>query len=87
MPIKKSAIKELRKAKKRTLRNKRVKENIKNLIKEARKLIEAKKKDKAKEVMKKAMKALDKAAQRGIIKKNTAARKKSRLAKRLNALK
>ncbi|MBU4454999.1 30S ribosomal protein S20, partial [Patescibacteria group bacterium] len=38
----------------------------------------------AKELVMKTMKALDKAAQKGIIKKNTRDRKKSRLQKKFN---
>ena len=87
MPIKKAAFKQIRQTKKRTLRNKKVKDNLKYLIKKSRKLIEAKKKDEAKDWVVKTIKALDKAAQKKIIKKNTAARRKSRLMKRLNSLK
>lgn len=87
MPVKKAAIKTLRQDKKRALRNSETKENISYLVKKARKLIEAKDKTKAKEVVSKALKALDKAAQKGIVKKNTSARTKSRLTKKLNSLK
>jgi len=87
MPIKKAAFKHLRQTKKRTIHNKKVKDNLKLLIKKSRKLIESKKKDEANELIKKAIISLDKAAQKGIIKKNTAARRKSRLMKRLNNLK
>lgn len=83
MPNTKSAIKELRKAKKRTVYNKDIKENVKKLIKNSRKAIEAKD-SKAKELVEKTFKALDKAAQKGVIKKNTKDRKKSRLHMRLN---
>lgn len=84
MPNKQSAYKELRKAKKRTLGNKMVKENIKYLLKETGKLLENKEIDKAKEIIAKAIKQIDKAAQKKIIKKNTAARKKSRLVIKFN---
>lgn len=87
MPIKKASSKHWRQTKKRTIHNKKVKGSLKFLIKKSRKLIEAKKKDEAKEEIRKAIIALDKAAQKGIIKKNNAARKKSRLMKRLNSLK
>lgn len=86
MPIKKAAFKHLRQTKKRTLRNKKVKNNLRQLIKKSRKLIEAKKKDEAKEWVNKAVKALDKSAQSKIIKKNKASRLKSRLLRRLNKL-
>ena len=50
------------------------------VVKEVRSLATAGKPDEAAKLMPTAYKAIDKAAKRGIIKKNTAARKKSRLA-------
>ncbi len=73
----------MRKSAKRKIRNKKIKDNIKDLIKKSRKAIEAKD-EKAKELVDKTLKALDKAAQKGIIKKNARDRKKSRLHLRLN---
>ncbi|PIP17457.1 MAG: 30S ribosomal protein S20 [Parcubacteria group bacterium CG23_combo_of_CG06-09_8_20_14_all_35_9] len=87
MSIKKSAKKALRQSKKRALRNKKIKDDLKTLIKLARRAIETKEKDKAKEAVAKATRAIDRAAQKGVIKKNNAARKKSALMKKLNALK
>ncbi|MCX7778823.1 MAG: 30S ribosomal protein S20 [Patescibacteria group bacterium] len=86
MPITKSAIKELRKVKKRTARNKKIKANLKYLEKKFLKFIREKNKEKAREFYQKIQKALDKAAKRNVIKKNKASRKKSRLAKKLNFL-
>lgn len=83
MPNIKSAKKEYRKNIKRRTFNNNIEVNIKDLIKKSHKAIEAKG-AKAEELVKKTMKALDKAAQKGVIKKNTAARRKSRLALRLN---
>jgi len=40
-----------------------------------------------KEAISSTIKAIDKAAKKGVIKKNTAARKKSRLQKKINTLK
>lgn len=85
MPNKKSAIKELRKGAKRALRNYKVKKAIKDIVKDSKKLIETKEKNAADKV-KSAIKLLDKAAAKKIIKKNSAARKKSRLMKKLNSL-
>lgn len=79
MPNKQAAIKYLRKTKKRTSRNLRVENRLKKIIKDTRKLISAGKSEEAKMSLQKAIKALDKAASNGIIKKNTASRKKSRL--------
>jgi len=83
MPIMKSAKKELRKSKKRHERNQATMDNLKKLVKQSRKAIAAKD-AKAKELVASTLKALDKAAQKGIIKKNTRNRKKSRLHRRLN---
>lgn len=85
MPNKKSAIKELRKSTRRAIRNYKVKKAIKEVIKDSKKLIEAKEKQ-AVETVKSAIKLLDKAAAKKVIKKNSASRKKSRLMKKLNAI-
>ena len=85
MPIKKSAIKALRQDKKKSLRNFKVKKNIKQLNKDSRNLIESKD-NSSTEKVKTAIKAIDKAIQNKVLKKNTGARKKSRLMKRLNKL-
>lgn len=86
MPNKKSAAKELRKTIKRNAANKTANDRLKDLIKANLKQIKASDK-KVKENFSKTMKAIDKAAKKGVIKKNTAARKKSRLMKKINALK
>jgi len=83
MPIAASAKKELRKSIKRSQRNSKTKNNLKDLIKKSRKAIEAKDAA-AKELVAKTLCALDKAAGKGIIKKNACDRKKSRLHKKLN---
>ncbi len=87
MPQKKSAKKALRQSRKRAERNKRVKLNIKYLIKQTEKAIKNNDKAKALEWYKKVQKAIDKATKSNIYKKNTAARKKSRLMKKINKLK
>ena len=87
MPQTKSAKKALRQNKKRRLLNLRYKIKMKRLIKEARSLIKEGKASKALEMLPQVYKAIDKAAKRGVIKKNTAARKKSRLARALNKIK
>jgi len=86
MPIKKSAIKYLRKTKQRTSRNKAIKSKVKTVVKKTRQIIESKDKNKATESLKKAIKDLDKAAQNKRIKKNKASRLKSRLTKQVNKL-
>ncbi|KKQ82224.1 MAG: 30S ribosomal protein S20 [Parcubacteria group bacterium GW2011_GWF2_38_76] len=53
---------------------------MRSSIKDVRKLVVAKNIDEAKKNLSEAYKAIDKAMKKGVIKKNTAARKKSRLA-------
>ncbi len=84
MPNTKSAAKDLRKSKKNAQRNNRVKSNIKSLLKKIDKAITANDKTKLEELVKNAQSLIDKAAKNKIIKKNNAARKKSRLLKKIN---
>ena len=84
MPIKESAKKELRKAKKRRVLNVQRQKAMRDSLKNIKKLMLAGKKDEAKKLLSAAYQAIDKAAKRGVIKKNAAARKKSRLMKALN---
>jgi small subunit ribosomal protein S20 len=84
MPITSSAKKALRSSKKKRVFNLRRKDEMQNVIKEYKKLILAKKTDEAQKLIPKLQKAIDKAEKRGIIKKNTASRKKSRLMKKLS---
>lgn len=86
MPNIKSAEKELRKGSKRRVYNVDIMKNLKELIKKSRKAIEAKDATAA-SLVGQAIKAFDKAAQKGVIKKNTASRGKSRLQIRLNVSK
>ncbi len=86
MPNKKSAQKELRKNVKRNAANKRVSNKLKTAIKANIKKISVGDKS-VKENLPETLKAIDKAAKKGIIKKNTASRKKSRLMKKINSLK
>lgn len=86
MPNKASAEKALRQDKKRSERNKTKLVQIRDLSRHFRKALETKDKAQAEKLIKDLIIALDKAAQRNILKRNTAARKKSRLMKRLNTL-
>ena len=81
MPITKSAKKALRGSKKKRVFNLRRKNEMQNVIKQYKKLILSKKTDEATKLIPQLQKAIDKAQKRGIIKKNTASRKKSRLLK------
>jgi len=81
MPITKSAKKALRQNKRRRVKNIKLKTKIKDLLKEERFLISQKKNKEAKELLSQVYKTLDKAAKVGLIKKNTASRRKSRMTK------
>jgi len=84
MPIKESAKKYLRQTKKHRVLNLARAKAVKDTTKKILKLVAAGQKDEAKKLISVAYQAIDKAAKRGVIKKNTAARKKSRLMKMLN---
>ncbi|NOX97149.1 MAG: 30S ribosomal protein S20 [Nitrospirae bacterium] len=86
MPATKSAKKRLKTDKKKRDRNLKVKKSLKVLIKGFNQTIELKKEEEAKGAFLKASSALDRAASKGVIHKNTAWRKKSRLAKKVNKL-
>ena len=84
MPITKSAKKALRGSLVKKAANDRNKKNVKESFKKIEKLIKEKKKDEAKKVLPEFYSSIDKAAKRGVIKKNTASRKKSRVTKMIN---
>lgn len=79
-----SAIRDIKKSRKRAARNQSVKSAIKTFMKKARTAIKAGDEN-AMEVFSTTAALVDKAAKRKIIHPNAAARRKSRLAKRLNA--
>ena len=81
MAITKSAKKAIRQSAARKEHNIVYKNKIKVLVKEARALVSAKKMAEAKKLLPEIYKALDKAAKVGVIKKNNASRRKSRLTK------
>ena len=59
---------------------------MRKILKEVKKLSVVKNKSDAAKLLPKVYKAIDKAAKRGIIKKNAAARKKSRLTRLINKI-
>jgi small subunit ribosomal protein S20 len=83
MPITKSAKKALRQNKKRKKKNLQRKRGIKVIQKEVKKLASEKRFEEAKKLLPRLYKALDKGAKTGVIKKNTASRRKSRITKSL----
>ena len=84
MPNTKSAEKQMRATEKKRLRNKSVKSLAKTNIVKAEELIFSGKLEAAKDAVVTAISSLDKAAEKGIIHPNNAARRKSRLLKKLN---
>ncbi len=84
MPNIKSAKKRVKVAAAKTAANKIVKSNLKTCIKKANAAIESNAADKEMAV-RVAIKKIDQATAKGILKKNTASRRKSSLARKLNA--
>jgi len=83
MPITQSAKKALRQNVRRHKRNLRKRTELKSVIKKYKKIITDGNMDEAKKYLSEVYKKLDKAAKTNLLKKNTAARLKSRLAKLL----
>ncbi len=81
MPIIKSAKKALRGSLIKKAANDRNKKAVKEAVKKIEKLVKDKKKNEAKKLIPIAQAAIDKAAKKGIYKKNNASRKKARLSK------
>ncbi|OGW93540.1 MAG: 30S ribosomal protein S20 [Omnitrophica bacterium RIFCSPLOWO2_12_FULL_45_13] len=86
MPIKRASFKDLRKSKKRHLKNITIRTELHTLTKKFGALVSGKKSDEAKNALKALLSKIGKAASKGIIHKNAASRKASRLMKRLTAL-
>ena len=72
--------------KRNAARNKSIKSRVKTFVKKVLTAVEAKNVDEAKAALQVAYKELDKAVTKGVLKKNTASRKKSRLTLKVNAL-
>lgn len=83
MPITQSAKKALRQDKRRNKINAKRKKRLKTTLKKFEDLVEKGEIKEAKDFLPQVYKVLDKSAKTGIIKKNTASRKKSRLTKML----
>lgn len=81
MPITSSARKALRVASRRKAVNDRQTKVMREEVKKVEKLVREKKFDDAKKAVSVAYSAIDKAAKKGLIKANTASRKKARLSR------
>jgi small subunit ribosomal protein S20 len=86
MPITKSAQKHMRQSLKRRLRNRAAKSSLKTVIKKVRAGIEEGDRAAAEKAFIQAVPFIDRAASKGFIHKNAAARYKSRLAHQLQGL-
>ncbi|MDQ4076737.1 MAG: 30S ribosomal protein S20 [Chloroflexota bacterium] len=87
MPNTKSAKKRMIQNEKRRLRNRRYISGARTAVKKARNVIESGDMAAAEEAVRRACAMLDRAASKGVIHPNNAARRKSRLMARLNAAK
>jgi len=83
----KSQKKRIRTAEKARIRNKAVRSELKTAVKGVRQAVEAKDLDAAQTAANKAGRLLDKAASKGVIHKNQAAKRKSGVQKLVNTLK
>jgi small subunit ribosomal protein S20 len=81
-----SAMKRARQALKRNLRNKAIRSSVKTVIKKVETAIGSGNREDAGKSLIEAVKALNKAATKGVIHKNTASRNISRLTRKVNAL-
>ena len=84
MPVTKSAQKQLRVAERRRLRNRSIRSLVKTNIIKAERLIFSGELESARRAVVAAIGSLDKAAEKGVIHPNNAARRKSRLMRKLN---
>ncbi len=82
-----SAIKAMRQSARRRIRNRAIRMTARTEIKDANALIAAGNLAEAEKAVKLAIRALDKAAEKGVLKKNNAARRKARLMKKFNQAK
>ena len=85
MPITKSAQKQVRVSERKRVRNQPILSQCKTSVTKAEKLIFSGKLDEAAAAVAEAVSTLDKAAEKGVIHANNAARRKSRLLKKLNS--
>ena len=82
----KSQIKRIRTNEKRRQRNLAIKSELKTLVRKTREAVEAGDKEAAIEALRVASRKLDKAVSKGVIHRNQAANRKSKLARRVQSL-
>jgi len=84
LPVTKSAKKQVRVSERRRLRNKSIRSTCKTNVTKAERLIFSGELEAAREAVVAAVSSLDKAVEKGVTHPNNAARRKSRLLKKLN---
>lgn len=82
----KSALKRNRQSQVRRLRNRANKSQLKTVVKEVLEAVNLQSVEKAQDALKSAIKVIDKIAGKGIIHRNTASRRISRLTRKVNSL-
>ncbi len=82
----KAALKSIRQDAKRYVRNRATNSKVKTVVKGVLKAVEDKQGQEAKDALKTAIRVIDKACTKGVLHKNNAAHKKSRLMKKVNTL-
>ncbi len=81
-----SAIKRIRQNQRRRMRNRSIQSAFKTRVKKVLRAVEAKEVDQAGKALKEASSSIARASSKGVIPRNTASRKISRLARRVNTL-
>jgi small subunit ribosomal protein S20 len=84
MPIKHSALKQVKKDRKRTQRNQAVRSQLKTVSRRLLGLLQARQLDQAQALLRELASQCDRAVSKGIVHRNAADRLKSRLARRVN---
>ncbi len=82
----KSALKRIRSNERKRIRNRIIRSRMRTFVKKARISVQGEDATSARDATLQAIKELDKAVSKGVLHKNTAARQKSRLMKKLNAM-
>lgn len=82
----KSVKKRIRQTKKRTLKNRSIRSALKNVVKKVESSVSSGNADEARTSLMSAIRAIDRARSKGIIHRNNAARKVSRLTRMVNSL-
>lgn len=86
MPNIKSAVKRVSVIEKKTLKNNMIKSEYRTAVRKFEAAVAEGNKENAESLLRVATKKIDGACSKGVIKKNTASRKKSSLAKKLNSI-